>query len=80
MKITVIMAEVGSQNSVQLSEHLSYAFLYADATLEPPGGARLTKSWFLSSKQLQMKRDNSRRNCMSKSIREAMRICKMFRE
>ena len=80
MKITVIMAEVSSQNSVRLSEHLSYAFLYADATLEPPEGARLTKSWFLSSKQLQMKRDNSRRNRMSKSIREAMRICKMFRE
>ena len=52
MKITVIMAEVGSQNSVRLSEHLSYAFLYADATLEPSGSARLTKSWFLSSKQL----------------------------
>ena len=40
MKITVIMAEVSSQNSVRLSEHLSYAFLYADATLEPPEGAR----------------------------------------
>lgn len=71
MSISIIMTEVTNQNSVQLSKH------YADAMLGPAGDSRVTRYWFWSSKQLQVKRDNFRRNCMSKSmgdLQDAQRI------
>lgn len=43
LRITIIMTEVSSQNSVQLSEHYSDTFFYADDTPGPPGGSRMTK-------------------------------------
>lgn len=71
MSISTVMTEVSNQNSVQLSKH------YTDAVLGPAGDSRVTKYWFWFLKQLKMKRDNFRRNYMSKSmgdLQDAQRI------